>query len=470
MSVQRRRGTVVLYSTAMGARQEESSRVLSARLDGRQRGMGRRNAETGGNRDMDRSHSMTDREERLRMSNEGGDGPSQIPIMGGQDRDRLSKYQFLHQGPMDNWQPHAANRGQSLLKYNRFHPSLGAGVVDSQYRSETQFNVFNTPSPIEILDDIGTDRVKDNGQSKGRTCKGFGQSVKAVWDERKHAIFVRICLEQKIAGNKPSNTLNKLGHDNLEREFFKESGTHYIRSQLKNHWDSTRRDWQIWKALGKQTGIGWDEVKKTYSQTTEWWENFGKTWPGAKKFATIPLAHERDLDSLFLEGAALGEDTYIPSFGVIPPDLDIDEDIAANIDDEPISFDGSCGTESPIERGGKEGSQEQSANRKINTPEVGGTSSRNIKRSKLSTGDKIELAMREVCDVLKVRNMVATNTRSKEDPFSIEVVLDMLEDIPGMERDTPEWLSVVGLMRDVDNRRLFVALKTAKSRGFVASE
>ncbi|MQM07272.1 hypothetical protein Taro_040108 [Colocasia esculenta] len=154
---------------------------------------------------------------------------------------------------------------------------------------------------------------------------------------------------------------------------------------------------------------------------TEWWENFGKTWPGAEKFATAPLAHERDLDSLFLEGAALGEDTYIPSSGVIPLDLDIDEDIAANIDDEPISFDGSYGTESPIERGGREGSQEQSANRKRNTPEVGGTSSPNMKRSKLSTGDKIELAMREVCDVLKVRNMVTTNTRSKEDPFSLRL-------------------------------------------------
>ncbi|MQM06517.1 hypothetical protein Taro_039335, partial [Colocasia esculenta] len=294
-----------------------------------------------------------------------------------------------------------------------------------------------------ILDDIGTGRVKDKGQSKGRTCKGFGQSVKAVWDERKHAIFVRICLEQKIA----------------------ESGTHYIKSQLKNRWDSTRRDWQIWKALGKQTSIGWDEVKKTYSQTTEWWENFGKTWLGEEKFATAPLAHEHDLDSLFLEGAALGEDTYIPSSGVTPPDLDIDEDMAENIDDDPISIDGSCGTESPIERGGREGSQEQSSNRKRNTHEVGGTSSRSMKRSKLSTNDKIDLAMWEVCDVLKVRNMVATNTRSKEDPFSIEVVLDMLEDIPGMERDTPEWLATVGLMRDADNRRLFIALKTAKSRG-----
>ncbi|MQM19468.1 hypothetical protein Taro_052471 [Colocasia esculenta] len=154
---------------------------------------------------MDRSQSMIDREERLRMSNEGGDGPSQIPIMGGQDRSRLSEYQFLHQGPMDNWQSHTANRGQSLPEYNRFHPSLGAGV----------------------------------------------------------------------------------------------------------------------------------------------------TWPGAEKFATAPLAHERDLDSLFIEGAALGEDTYIPSSGVIPLDLDIDEDIAENIDDEPISFDGSCGTESPIECGGR---------------------------------------------------------------------------------------------------------------------
>ncbi|MQM12213.1 hypothetical protein Taro_045127 [Colocasia esculenta] len=170
------------------------------------------------------------------------------------------------------------------------------------------------------------------------------QQEKAIWNEQKHAIFVRLCLEQKIAGSKPSNTLNKVGYENLEREFLRQTGTHYVRSQLKNHWDSTRRDWRIWKTLGNQTGIGWDVVRKTYSQTPEWWENFGKTWPGAEKFAQAPLAHECELDALFWDGAALGENLYIPSSGVIPLDDEhnVDENVEANMDDED-TFEGSIG-------------------------------------------------------------------------------------------------------------------------------
>lgn len=100
--------------------------------------------------------------------------------------------------------------------------------------------------------------------------------VKAIWDDKKHAVFVRICLDQMRAGNKPHKTLNKLGYMNLEREFYKQTGFYYFKDQLKNHWDSTRRDWQAWTALRSQAGVGWDEAKGTYSQTEDWWASFAK--------------------------------------------------------------------------------------------------------------------------------------------------------------------------------------------------
>ncbi|MQL68275.1 hypothetical protein Taro_000549 [Colocasia esculenta] len=348
---------------------------------------------------MDRFLWMPDREGHSRIGEEGKEGASRIPNVGVDDRLRVPEYPFFHEGRLDNLNAFSANRGVSGVLYRS--PSPIERSVDSPYTQSSSGAMFNNSTPMEMLGEIGYGRVNEKVQRKGRLGKRLVQQEKAVWTEQKHAIFVRLCLEQKIVGNKPTNTLNKVEYENLEREFLRQIGTHYVRSQLKNHWDSTRRDWQIWKALGKQTRIGWDAIRKTNSQTPEWWENFGKTWPGAEKFAQVPLAHEGDLDALFWEGAALGEDMYIPSSGVIPPDdqQNFDEYVEVSMEDED-TFEGSIGTRSPLERNGREESQEQSTDRKSKSVDVGGNAMQK-KRRKLSTGDKIELAMEGVCEALK---------------------------------------------------------------------
>ncbi|MQL98770.1 hypothetical protein Taro_031484 [Colocasia esculenta] len=97
-----------------------------------------------------------------------------------------------------------------------------------------------------------------------------------------------------------------------------------------------------------------------------------KTWPGAEKFAQAPLTHEGDLNALFWEGVTLGENMYIPSSGVIPPDdqQNVDEYVEASMEDED-TFEGSIGTWSPLERNGREESQEQSTDRKRKFVDVG---------------------------------------------------------------------------------------------------
>ncbi|KAK1268201.1 hypothetical protein QJS04_geneDACA005213 [Acorus gramineus] len=123
--------------------------------------------------------------------------------------------------------------------------------------------------------------------------------VKAVWDSDKHATFVGICLKQVQACNKPCQTLNKLGYMNLEKEFYEQTGLRYHQSQFKNHWDITKRNWQTWKTLKKETGARFCNAKKTYTQTPEWWAASGKRFPGGEKFAHYPLEHEDELDVLF---------------------------------------------------------------------------------------------------------------------------------------------------------------------------
>ncbi|MQL80320.1 hypothetical protein Taro_012768 [Colocasia esculenta] len=278
---------------------------------------------------MDRFRRMPEREDRSRMGDEGREGALQIPNVDAEDHMRVPEYPFFHEGRMDNLNAFSGNLGVSGVPYRS--PLPIERIVDSPYTQSSSLGMFNTSTPMEMLDDIGYGRVNEKVQHKGRMGKRPVHSEKAVWNEQKHAIFVMLCLERKIAN------------------------------------------------------LAW-----------------------SREFAQAPLAHEGDLDALFWEGAALGENMYIPSSGVIPPDdqHNVDEYVEVSMEDEPISVDGSVGTGSPIERNGREGSQEQSTDRKRKSVDVGGTSIQK-KRRKLSTGDKIELAMEGVCEALKARTMLS---------------------------------------------------------------
>jgi hypothetical protein len=53
----------------------------------------------------------------------------------------------------------------------------------------------------------------------------------------------------------------------------KKTGKQYCYKQLKNKWDSLKKEWNIWRRLiGKETGLGWDPVKKTIYAPDDWWE------------------------------------------------------------------------------------------------------------------------------------------------------------------------------------------------------
>ncbi|CAA7404080.1 unnamed protein product [Spirodela intermedia] len=275
--------------------------------------------------------------------------------------------------------------------------------------------------------------------------------VKAIWDDKKHAVFVRICLDQMRAGNKPHKTLNKLGYMNLEREFYKQTGFYYFKDQLKNHWDSTRRDWQAWTALRNQAGVGWDDAKGTYSQTEDWWASFAKRFPGGDKFAHHPLDHAEELDLLFGEGSGRSD-----GIAQSPPSSDATPSAATRDSQSDPAPESHGEAEEPD---GLIVVRQNSAR----VEESGETAGRPEKRPRPSDGTKWEACMKQVCDILLGGSKLLASSPA-DDPASIANAMALLNGTYGVERNSEEWLFAVSKLRNESVRQLFLALGDAESR------
>ena len=100
-----------------------------------------------------------------------------------------------------------------------------------------------------------------------------GLRSKAVWDVETVDIFCDICIVEVDAGNRPSTHFSKVGWENLVANFCKRTNRMYTKVQLKNKWDALKNDWKLWKQLiAKETGLGWNDKKKTIDAPEEWWE------------------------------------------------------------------------------------------------------------------------------------------------------------------------------------------------------
>uniref|UniRef100_A0A251TKA2 Putative myb/SANT-like domain-containing protein n=1 Tax=Helianthus annuus TaxID=4232 RepID=A0A251TKA2_HELAN len=118
---------------------------------------------------------------------------------------------------------------------------------------------------------MGMDLNHENATNKLSTTKASAR--KTVWDSSTHMIFVELCLEEVKIGNRPASHFNKVGWTNLANNLKTRTGKDYTKLQLKNHWDSMKRDWKLYDHLMRiESGLGWDPVKKTINATSEWWD------------------------------------------------------------------------------------------------------------------------------------------------------------------------------------------------------
>ncbi|KAK8295178.1 hypothetical protein V6Z12_D05G047100 [Gossypium hirsutum] len=154
-------------------------------------------------------------------------------------------------------------------------------------------------------------------------------ATKAVWDDELTLIFCELCVNEVNAGNRPTTHLNSKGWENVIALFQAKTQKNYGKPQLKNKWDTLKKEWRLWRELLKEsTGIGWCPLKKTVDATEEWWaekiqENLD--FKGFKKKGIEPRLNEL-MWQMFGGIVATGENAWAPSSGVLPRGVPMGDD------------------------------------------------------------------------------------------------------------------------------------------------
>ncbi|WKA01927.1 hypothetical protein VitviT2T_020176 [Vitis vinifera] len=93
---------------------------------------------------------------------------------------------------------------------------------------------------------------------------------KAYWDDIAMDAFIKVCVIETLAGNRPNSHFSKLGWKNVVKAFNNLTGRNYQYKQLKNKWSSLKKLWNT--MIGKETGLGWDPIRQTINASNEWWD------------------------------------------------------------------------------------------------------------------------------------------------------------------------------------------------------
>ncbi|KAJ0977708.1 hypothetical protein J5N97_013182 [Dioscorea zingiberensis] len=105
----------------------------------------------------------------------------------------------------------------------------------------------------------------------------FENIPKARWDDTNTELLVKICVEEVQAGNRPHTHFTKEGWKYLVSKFVVRTWLSYNHKQLKNKWDSLKKEFSLWaKLVEHQTGLGWDSTKRIVLANDEWWEKKDK--------------------------------------------------------------------------------------------------------------------------------------------------------------------------------------------------
>lgn len=123
---------------------------------------------------------------------------------------------------------------------------------------------------------------------------------KAAWEPEYHRVFVELCVEQKLRGNKP-------GTQHLFEPFQEKTGARFNKKQLKNHWDTMCKQWKIWRRLVQCSDMKWDPEANTFRATAEDWANYLQVNPDAGTFRSSPPLYLKKLEIIF-EGSNVGDD------------------------------------------------------------------------------------------------------------------------------------------------------------------
>ncbi|GKV28341.1 hypothetical protein SLEP1_g37411 [Rubroshorea leprosula] len=150
-------------------------------------------------------------------------------------------------------------------------------------------------------------KPRERISSEKSTLTSSHHKEKACWTPAFHDIFVDLCLEQKLNGNKPGTHFTKEGWKNIVELFNLKAGVTYDRIQIKNHWDATKEQWKVWCKLVGTDNMKWDPITCKFGATEEDWQNYLQANPEATQFRFKELQHADKLEMIFDRSVNTGE-------------------------------------------------------------------------------------------------------------------------------------------------------------------
>ncbi|KAL9457629.1 hypothetical protein AB3S75_006638 [Citrus x aurantiifolia] len=260
---------------------------------------------------------------------------------------------------------------------------------------------------------------------------------KATWNPQTLDVFCDLCIKEVDVGHRPGTHLTSQGYENLIKEFTKEIGLDYNRTQMKNKWDSLRTDWKLWKNLiGKETGLRWNYRLRTIDASEEWWEKKIKENPQFSRFRKngIDPELEKKINLMFMNTVATGEHVWVPSSGFPLESNDASESfrVESTVDsDEYIVSDDSKGSK------GKRVA---------------------LKGNKVGGAVKLSRQLDRLIDAVEKRN---TTSNSQNDTSGKEIykALEVVASLPNIEAGSKVWLFPSQLFTDKVKRDLFNEIK-----------
>lgn len=130
-------------------------------------------------------------------------------------------------------------------------------------------------STVVIYSDSCCGRIRMASRERKPSKEKVNQ-VKANWTPDNHELFIDLCLEQISLGNRPTTFLTREGWNNILEAFHSMTGLNYEKTQLKNHWDITKKHWTIWQKLITTETMKWDPNTRTFGASGQEWDQYLK--------------------------------------------------------------------------------------------------------------------------------------------------------------------------------------------------
>ncbi|GKC17017.1 L10-interacting MYB domain-containing protein-like protein [Tanacetum coccineum] len=295
------------------------------------------------------------------------------------------------------------------------------------------------------------DSNHDNTNVKHKSKRAA--SRKTVWDTSTHITFVELCLEEVRNGNRPGSHFNKIGWANLENKLKARTGKVFCKQQLKNHWDTMKKDWKLYDRLMRiESGLGWDPVRKTIDATSEWWDEKIEADPELAKFRDKNLEMYRMYyDQLFGDSVAVGDRTQLPT------DFQKNNDSPSNIQEEicAANIEGNGdGDEFSLGDSVEISFPESSSTKKKKKKKGNNSNTRSKKGKTTGVSSSFELKLDTVLQTLSSR--ISQTFPQQNHVPSIAECMDIVATFPGFEPSSTDYNKALRIFWKKEARESFM--------------